>query len=112
MNTNILTSISSPDSLDKMKKTIEGMSKYHQIEVLKILSKNLCKLNENKSGVYVNMSFLNEETLSEIRNYIQYTQEQENNIVTMEYQKEEFKNTFFTDKEDKENPILYYSSNK
>lgn len=99
-----------PDVLDKLKRTIELMNKYHQIEVLKILSKNLCKLNENKSGVYVNMSFLNEDTLNEINEYIEYTQEQENNIVSMEYQKEEFKNTFFVEKEDKDNMTVSYNS--
>ena len=47
--------------LETLKKTIETLNKYHQVEILKILTKNLCKINENKSGCYVNMSFLNEE---------------------------------------------------
>lgn len=100
----------SPDSLYKMKTTIESMNKYHQIEILKILSKNLCKLNENKSGVYVNLSFVNEDTLKEVHEYIQYTREQEDSIITMEYQKEEFKNAFFLEKEDKDNVTVSYNS--
>ena len=47
------------DLLEKLKTSIEQMNKHHQIEVLRILSKQLCKLNENKSGVYVNLTYIN-----------------------------------------------------
>ena len=96
--------------LEKIKTTVEKMSKYHQIEILKILSAQSCKLNENKSGVYVNLSFLSKDTLLEIKNYIEYTNEQEDSLNTMEYQKEEFKNAFFNEKEDKDNNTVLYSS--
>ena len=103
------------ETLENLKTYIENLSKYHQIEILKILSKNLCKINENKSGVYVNLSFLSNETLQEIKYYIQYVKKQEENLNTMEYQKEEFKNTFFidNDKDNKEEtPIIYNSISK
>jgi hypothetical protein len=102
--------LKTPDHLFKMKTTIESMNKYHQIEILKILSKNLCKLNENKSGVYVNLSFVPDETVRELNEYINYTREQEDSIITMEYQKEEFKNAFFSEKEDKDNVTVSYNS--
>jgi hypothetical protein len=103
-----------PEVLEDIKTKIESMSKYHQIEVLKILTKNACnKLNENKSGVYVNLSFLPPNTIGELKQYIEYTEDQEESLITMEYQKEEFKNAFFIEKEDKDNPtILYNSINK
>jgi len=102
-----------PDILDNLKNKIESMSKYHQIEILKILSNNLCKLNENKSGVYVNLSFLPDKTIDELKQYVEYAEHQEESLITMEYQKEEFKNAFFIEKEDKDNPtILYNSINK
>ena len=44
--------------LEELKQKIEALEKFHQIEILQILSKNLCKLNENKNGIFVNMSFL------------------------------------------------------
>jgi hypothetical protein len=103
------------ETLENLKTYIENLSKYHQIEILKILSKNLCKINENKSGVYVNLSFLSNETLQEIKEYIHYVKEQEESFNTMEYQKEEFKNTFFidNDKDNKEEmPIIYNSISK
>jgi hypothetical protein len=98
------------DAIARMKDKIETLSKYHQIEILKILSKNLCKLNENKSGVYVNLTYLPEDTIAEMQKYLDYTKDQEDALITMEYQKEEFKNAFFIEKEDKDNPTISYSS--
>ena len=45
--------------LEKIKTRIEKLTKEHQLEILKILnSAPDVKLNENKSGVYINLSFL------------------------------------------------------
>ena len=98
------------DKLENLKNTIESMSKYHQIEILKILSKKLTKINENKSGCYINMSFLPEDTLKELEEYMSYIKDQEESLETMEYQKEEFKNAYFIEKENKDNPTVLYSS--
>ena len=98
------------DKLENLKNTIESMSKYHQIEILKILSKKLSKINENKSGCYINMSFLPEDTLKELEEYVGYIKDQEESLETMEYQKEEFKNAYFIEKENKDNPTILYSS--
>ncbi len=99
-----------PEVLEQIKMKIESINKYHQIEILKILSKNDCKLNENKSGVYVNLSFLSNDVISELKHYINYTTDQEESLVTMEYQKEEFKNAFFVEKEDKDKVTISYNS--
>jgi coenzyme F420-reducing hydrogenase alpha subunit len=98
----------SAEYIEKIKNTIETMDKYHQIEILKILAKNSTKINENKSGVYVNLSFLPKNTIQQLADYIDYIRDQEDSLITMEYQKEEFKNTFFTEKEDKDNPLISY----
>jgi hypothetical protein len=98
------------DKLENLKNTIESMSKYHQIEILKILSKKLSKINENKSGCYINMSFLPEDTLKDLEEYVSYIKDQEESLETMEYQKEEFKNAYFIEKENKDNPTVLYSS--
>lgn len=99
--------------LEEMKMIIERMSKAHQIEVLKILKKNpMTKLNENKSGVYVNISFLSEETVVDLQEYIKYIKDQETTLNLLETQKDAFKNTFFSEKENKEETILYSSINK
>lgn len=85
-------------NLDDLKSNIEKMTKSQQLEVLKILHENSdVKLNENKSGVYVNLSFLPECVLTNIQNYMTYVKEQENTFKQMETQKQDFKKTFFED---------------
>lgn len=96
--------------LEVLKKNIELLNKHHQVEILKILTKHLSKINENKSGCYINLSFLPEGTLDEIKKYIDYVNVQEESLITMEYQKAEFKNAFFIEKEDKDNATVLYSS--
>jgi hypothetical protein len=84
------------ESLTNIKDQIEKMAKSNQIEVLRILKANTTiKLNENKSGVFVNISFLPKETINELAKYVKYVGDQESVINTVEHQKQEFKNTFF-----------------
>ncbi len=84
------------ESLTLIKDKIERMSKNNQIEILKILKKyQNIKLNENKSGIFVNLSFLSKEIIEEIDKYVNYVNDQEIDINTIETQKQEFKNTFF-----------------
>jgi len=82
--------------LDVLKKNIELLEKIHQIEVLRIINKEQSSiLNENKNGIYINMSSLDNNTLDLIKEYMKhiYTQEQELNV--NEKVKEEFLKTYF-----------------
>jgi hypothetical protein len=89
--------------LEDLKSKIEQLNKQHHIEILKILKKNnTVTLNENKSGVYVNISLLPQQSITDIFNYVNYIEEQEATLSSLETQKRDFKNTFFTEKEDKE----------
>ena len=82
-------------NLELLKKKIESLNKNHQIEILKIFLENEIKVNENKSGIFINMSFLDTDILEKINKYLIYIQEQENNLNSLETQKEQFKNTYF-----------------
>ena len=86
--------------LETMQKTIESWNKTHQIEILKIIKKSSASIiNENKSGIYINMNFLQKHTLDEMYNYIHYVQHlEEITLKPFEAQKEDIKNHFFTDK--------------
>jgi dTDP-D-glucose 4,6-dehydratase len=64
------------------------------------------KLSKNKSGIYINMAFLNMDTVEKLKQYISYIQDQEKILKPFECQKEDFKNTFFIEKELKDN-MLY-----
>ena len=82
--------------LEGMKTTIELFSKKHQVEVLRIIQQGSSStINENKSGIYINMTFLTPATVEQLRQYIDYVQDQETMLKPFETQKEDFKNTFF-----------------
>ena len=86
--------------LNVIKDKIERLGKNHQLEILSILKKTAgVKLNENKNGVFVNMSFLSRETLIELDKYVKYVCDQEKTLNDLEIQKQDFKNTFFTSTE-------------
>lgn len=86
-------------ALEGIKQKIEGMSKIHHMEILKILKTNsTVKLNENKNGIYVNISYLDDPTIEKINKYIHYIEDQESSLLTIEYQKEDFINEYFQTK--------------
>jgi hypothetical protein len=78
--------------LDALRVKIESLEKHHHIEILKIIKKNAgIKLNENKNGIYINLSFVPQETVNEIQKYLLFVQDQENSLEQVEKQKEDFK---------------------
>ena len=82
--------------LEIIKNTVEQMNKDQQLEILKILNKHPdVKLNENKSGVFVNLSFLPDVVLNDMDKYLNYVKDQEKSLDTMETQKQCYKETFF-----------------
>ena len=94
-------------NLEHIKSVVEGFSKKHQIEVLKLIKTHSnVTINENKSGIYINLTFLPEETVSIIQKYIDYVRDQESLLKPVESQKQTFKETFFIEKEHKESAII------
>lgn len=93
----------SSTKLNLMRDQIENMNKFHQIAILRILSEDKAvTINENKNGIYINMSDLNNKKLHELEEYIIYVQNQESTLNDFEKQKESYKNTFFI-KDNKDN---------
>jgi len=87
---------SNSDKLEKMKGQIEKMSVQQQLEILKILHEhNDVKLNENKSGVYINLSFLPEPVMKKVEDYLKYVNDQEKSLGDSESRKEDVKHTYF-----------------
>jgi hypothetical protein len=81
-------------TLEYMKNRIEKMGKTQHIEILNILKKNTTvKLNENRNGVYINLSYLPNDVIEELQKYLDYLKDQETNLEQLEIQKEEFKTT-------------------
>jgi len=87
--------------LNCLKEKIEVLSKFHQIEILKILKKDdICTLNENKNGIFINLTNINKETIIELEAYLDYVKTQEQQLNDIEKQKNILSNTFFKDNKD------------
>lgn len=83
--------------LNQIREIIENMSKFNQIEVLKIFCKHKdLTINENKYGIHINLSELPNEVINELKTYINYVNTQEIQLNHVEKQKETFINTYFT----------------
>ena len=75
---------------------IENMNKFNQVEILRILYKNKINLNENKYGVHINLSELDNYILFKLQEFINYVNTQEDTLNDVEQQKETFKNIYFS----------------
>jgi len=85
------------DNLNYIRTSIESMNKFNQIETLRILkNRSSVFLNENKYGVHINLSELDETILDELKMYINYVNVQETLLNKGEKQKQDYKNTYFT----------------
>jgi hypothetical protein len=87
--------------LNRLKERIERLNKFHQIEILKLLKTNdSCTLNENKNGIFVNLTSLSDGLIFELEKYLEYVQKQESQLSEIEKQKNILSNTFFKDNKD------------
>ena len=79
-----------------LKTSIENMSKYHQIEILRILyNLNEICINENNNGSFINLTEQSEYIISELEKYTVYVIEQQEQLNKIEDEKNIIKETFF-----------------
>jgi hypothetical protein len=84
------------NKLNYIREQIESMSKFNQIEILRILTKNnVVIINENKYGIHINLSEIQDNILHDLMTYIKYVNTQENYLNSAEKEKEQYKNTYF-----------------
>ena len=89
--------------LNRIRETIETMSKFNQVEVLRILTQHKDVIvNENKYGIHINLSELRPQIIEELLVYIQYVNTQEIELNNIEKQKQDYKNNYFL-KDNKDN---------
>jgi hypothetical protein len=83
-------------SVNTLKERIERMEKYHQIEILRILSNcNQVKTNENNNGTFVNLTELSADIIKDLERYADYVDEQQKLLKKVEKEKEVIEQTFF-----------------
>jgi signal-transduction protein with cAMP-binding, CBS, and nucleotidyltransferase domain len=78
-----------------LKDGIEKMPVVHQIEVLRILTGKQVNINENKNGIFINITKLNDQTLTQLDDYMKYVIKQEEQLNEIEYQKELITKEYF-----------------
>ena len=81
--------------LKVLKESVEDLDKYYQITIGKILRDNDVILNENKNGIFVNLTEISPEIIKKIEEYLNYVMEQEKHLDTVEVKKQQFKDNFF-----------------
>lgn len=82
--------------IENIKIKVDKMMPAQQLEILKILRENGdVKINENKSGVFVNLSFLSKKVITEIEEYLKYVNDQEKSLDVIETRKESVKHEYF-----------------
>jgi hypothetical protein len=87
----------SVSELNYIREAIENMNKFNQIEVLRIFNRHpAVTLNENKYGIHINLSELDKDIINELNLYIKYVNTQEIALNSIEQQKEDYRNTYFT----------------
>jgi hypothetical protein len=96
LSTNDLNNFSVSE-LNYVRETIENMNKFNQVEVLRLLYKHKeIILNENKYGIHINLSELSADIINDLNAYIKYVSTQEKTLNSIEQQKEDYRNTYFS----------------
>ena len=82
--------------LDDIRKKIEAFDKIQQLEILKIFVKHNININENKSGIFINLSTMKSEVIDDIKQYLEHINIQENTLLTRENKQEEYSKQYFS----------------
>ena len=77
--------------------SIEKMTKFHQIAILRILNDNEdVIINENRNGVHINLTDLKSDVIVKLSEYVKYVSTQEKTLNKDEKEKESIKNIYFS----------------
>lgn len=82
-------------NIEKLKKTIETLSKYHQIEIYKILKKEEIKFDENNNGSFINLSELKHCIIKKLYDYTKYVEKQQKELLKHEKEKNRLEQKYF-----------------
>jgi hypothetical protein len=82
--------------LVKLKDKIEKMSVPQHVELFRIVKSNNVDFNENKNGIFINLSSTDCEVIKKLEEYIEYIEEQQHIINEQEKTKTEYIKEYFT----------------
>lgn len=82
--------------LENLKKEIEALSKIHHVTILKIIkSDKSIMINENKNGVFLNLSEIPNEIIIKLRSYCDYLRNQNEELIAGENDKKDIEVSYF-----------------
>ena len=82
-----------PHDLQSLCTSIETLSKINQVEILRIFNKHTdMVINENKYGIHINMTDVPDEIIVEIRQFLEFVRQQENDLSFIDFQLDTSKN--------------------
>ena len=84
------------EKLNTLHKKIENLPSSAHFEVFKIIKKYDIPFNENSNGIFINMSYMNEECIDELKSHINWLEEQKTFLQKDETVKNQYRENFFT----------------
>ena len=82
--------------LTKLKEKIERMSTVQHVELFRIIKTNGVEFNENKNGIFINLSNMDIPVVEMLREYITYVEEQQQIINEQEKTKTNYIKQYFS----------------
>jgi len=82
--------------LNTLHKKIENLPQSVHFEIFKIIKKYNIPFNENSNGIFINMSYMNDECVNELSTHINWLDEQKTFLQKDEQVKNQYREDFFT----------------
>ena len=79
-----------------LKDRIESISLFHQTKILNIFYDNNIPINENKNGVFINLTYVDSSILDKVYKYLIYVNKQEEQLNVLEEEKQKIASSFFS----------------
>ncbi len=84
-------------SKTEIKERIEKLSKHHQLEALRILSKiQTIKMNENNNGVFINLTEQDDNVMKQLEDFLVYVDDQQKHLHNIDDKQEQMEQEFFS----------------
>jgi|TARA_Y100000389_G_C17331062_1_gene448116 hypothetical protein len=90
------------EEIKELKDKIEILSKSYQIEIGRLLLSNGVQIDENKNGIFINLTKVEQEVLIKIKDYLAYANIQEDKLKNIENKQEELKDYYFKNNNESE----------
>jgi hypothetical protein len=82
--------------LISLRDKIQNLPKKHHKDILKIFKKYECDFSENKNGIFINLTKIPMNIITELYNHITYIETQEAHINILEDEKNKYKQMLAT----------------